>query len=57
MINGITAAPVICFIMLLASRRKVIGKLNLPLYLKLLGWLATAIMTLAAIGVVLTSGR
>jgi NRAMP (natural resistance-associated macrophage protein)-like metal ion transporter len=56
-INGITAAPVMCFMMLLASRSKVMGKLTLPFYLKILGWLATTIMALAAIGVVLTSGK
>jgi len=56
-INGITAAPVMCFAMILASRRKVMGKLTLPLYLKILGWLATAIMALAAVGMLLTSGK
>jgi NRAMP (natural resistance-associated macrophage protein)-like metal ion transporter len=56
-INGITAAPAMCFIMLLASRRTVMGKLSLPAYLKILGWAATAIMALAAIGMFLTSGR
>jgi Mn2+/Fe2+ NRAMP family transporter len=56
-INGVTAAPVMCFTMLLASQRKVMGKLTLPFYLKILGWLATAIMALAAIGMFLTSGK
>jgi Mn2+/Fe2+ NRAMP family transporter len=56
-INGITAAPVMCFAMILASRRKVMGKLTLPLYLKIFGWLATAIMALAAVGMLLTSGK
>ena len=56
-INGITAAPVMCFMMLLASQRKVMGKLTLPFYLKILGWIATAIMALAVIGMLLTSGR
>jgi NRAMP (natural resistance-associated macrophage protein)-like metal ion transporter len=56
-INGITAAPVMCFMILLASQRKVMGKLTLPLSLKILGWIATAIMALAAIGMVLTSGK
>jgi len=36
-INGITAAPVMCFVMLLASNRAVMGKLSLPAYLKILG--------------------
>ena len=56
-INGLTAAPVMCFTMLLASQRKVMGKLILPFYLKTLGWLATAIMALAAVGMLLTSGK
>jgi NRAMP (natural resistance-associated macrophage protein)-like metal ion transporter len=56
-INGITAAPVMCFMILLASQRKVMGKLTLPLSLKILGWIATGIMALAAIGMVLTSGK
>jgi NRAMP (natural resistance-associated macrophage protein)-like metal ion transporter len=55
-INGVTAAPVMCFMMLLASRRKVMGTLTLPAYLKILGWAATAIMALAAAGMFITSG-
>ena len=56
-INGITATPVMCFAMILASRRKVMAQLTLPLYLKILGWLATAIMALAAVGMLLTFGK
>jgi len=56
-INGITAAPVICFMILLASQPKVMGKLTLPFYLKALGWLATAIMGLAAAGMLVTTGK
>jgi Mn2+/Fe2+ NRAMP family transporter len=56
-INGIAAAPVMCFMMLLASRRTVMGKLSLPAYLKILGWAATAIMAIAAVGMFLTSGQ
>jgi NRAMP (natural resistance-associated macrophage protein)-like metal ion transporter len=52
-INGITAAPVMCFLMLMASNRKVMGKFALPLYLKVLGWAATLIMALAAAGMFL----
>ena len=54
-INGITAAPVMCFMMLLASRTKVMGKFTLPLYLKILGWLATSVMAVAAAGMLLAS--
>jgi NRAMP (natural resistance-associated macrophage protein)-like metal ion transporter len=56
-INGITAAPVMCFMMLLASESKVMGKFTLPLHLKIFGWLATAIMALAAVGMLLTTGK
>jgi Mn2+/Fe2+ NRAMP family transporter len=56
-INGITAAPVMCFMMLLASNYKVMDKLTLPAYLKVLGWAGTVIMTLAAVGMFLTSGQ
>ena len=57
MINGMTAAPIMCFMMLLASNRKVMGKLTLPVYLKVMGWAASAIMALAAIGMFATSGK
>ena len=50
-------APVMCFMMLLASHPKIMGRLTLPFYLKILGWLATGIMALAAAGMLLTSGK
>jgi Mn2+/Fe2+ NRAMP family transporter len=43
MINGITAAPVMCIMILMASNRKMMGKLTLPIYPKVLGWPATLI--------------
>jgi Mn2+/Fe2+ NRAMP family transporter len=39
--------------MLMASNPIVMGKFTLPLYLKILGWAATAIMALAAVGMLL----
>jgi hypothetical protein len=42
---------------LLASRSKVMGKFTLPFYLKILGWLATSIMAVTAVGMLLTSGK
>jgi Mn2+/Fe2+ NRAMP family transporter len=56
-INGMTAAPVMAFMMVMASNRKIIGNLQLPLYLKVVGWAATGIMALAAIGMFITSGK
>jgi Mn2+/Fe2+ NRAMP family transporter len=53
MINGITAAPVMCFMMLMAGNRKIMGKFTLPLYLQILGWAGTLIMGFAAVGMLL----
>jgi len=56
MINGITAAPVMCFMMLMASNRKIMGKFTLPPYLQILGWAGTLIMGFAAVGMLLPGG-
>lgn len=56
-VNGITAVPVMCFMMLMASNRKVMGKLMLPFHLRILGWAATCIMALAALGIFFTTGK
>ena len=56
-VNGITAVPVMCLMMLMASNRKVMGKFKLPLQLRILGWTATCIMALAALGIFLTAGK
>jgi hypothetical protein len=42
---------------MLASHPKIMGRLTLPFYLKILGWLATGIMALAAGGMLLTSAK
>jgi len=49
-VNGVTAAPVMCFLMLMASSGKVMGKFVLPFYLKVFGWGATLVMAVSAIG-------
>ena len=56
MINGIIAAPVMCFMMFMASNRKIMGKFTPPPYLQILGWAGTLIMGLAAFGMLLPSG-
>lgn len=48
-INGVVAVPVMAAIMWLAARPSVVGKFQLPLWLKGLGWLATAVMAAAAV--------
>jgi Mn2+/Fe2+ NRAMP family transporter len=56
-INGITAAPVVCFMMLMTSNRKIMGKFSLPIYPRILGWAATLMMALAAVGMLWPTGK
>jgi len=52
-VNGLAAPPLLAIIMLVANNRKVMGKwTNTPL-LNGLGWCATALMTAAAVGMLL----
>ena len=55
-INGIAAVPIMVIIMLMASREQVMGQFALRPLLKALGWLATAAMALAAVGMFATWG-
>jgi NRAMP (natural resistance-associated macrophage protein)-like metal ion transporter len=49
-VNGVLAAPVMAIIMIVASNGRIMGRLSLPLPMRLFGWLATAIMAVASIG-------
>ena len=49
-INGVAAAPIMAVMMLLASRPKIMGRFVLKRRLKVLGWLATAVMAAATAG-------
>src|ERR1700676_3427642 len=54
-INGLLAPPLILLVILLTSSHKVMGKqVNTPL-LKYLGWATFAVMTAAAVGMLITS--
>jgi Mn2+/Fe2+ NRAMP family transporter len=55
-INGVVAVPVMVMMMLLSSKGSVMGRFVLPWPLMLVGWLATAVMTLAAVGMFATWG-
>jgi len=55
-INGVVAVPVMVMMMLLASRPSVMGRFFLTTPLKVVGWLATAVMTAAAVGMFATWG-
>ena len=55
-INGVVAVPVMVLMMLLASNRSAMGEFRLPPVLRGVGWLATAAMTAAAVGLFATWG-
>jgi Mn2+/Fe2+ NRAMP family transporter len=48
-INGVAAVPIMAAMMVVVSRRKLMGKFAAPLPLRIIGWSATAIMGAAAI--------
>ncbi len=48
-INGVVAVPLMVVIILLASRRSVMGDFTASRSLIILGWIATAVMTAAVI--------
>jgi Mn2+/Fe2+ NRAMP family transporter len=53
-VNGVAAVPIMVLIMHMASRRAVMGEFALKPWLKTLGWMATAVMAAAAVGMFAT---
>jgi NRAMP (natural resistance-associated macrophage protein)-like metal ion transporter len=53
-INGIVAVPVMALMMHLSSHRPAMGDFQLPIILKIVGWLATLVMAAAAVGLLVT---
>jgi NRAMP (natural resistance-associated macrophage protein)-like metal ion transporter len=48
-VNGVSSAPIMVVIMLLATRRQVMGAFRLPRRLRVLGWSATCVMMISAL--------
>jgi Mn2+/Fe2+ NRAMP family transporter len=55
-INGVVAAPVMVLMMMLASNKAVMGDFKLHAGLKLIGWVSTLVMAVAAIALFATWG-
>ncbi len=53
-LNGVVAVPVMTLMMILTQNVKAMGKFTLPLYLRVGGWIATAVMLIASIGMIVT---
>jgi NRAMP (natural resistance-associated macrophage protein)-like metal ion transporter len=53
-LNGLTAAPLMAVIIRVATNQKIMGKFVLSTYLRTVGWIATALMVSAGIGLLVT---
>lgn len=56
-INGVAAAPIMILIMLMGQNPRVMGQFTLEGGLRVAGWVATGVMTLAAIALFFTLGK
>jgi NRAMP (natural resistance-associated macrophage protein)-like metal ion transporter len=56
-INGVVAVPVMVLLMHLSTHKAAMGQFRLPRLLSIMGWLATAVMALAAVGMFATFGH
>ncbi|KVE94671.1 divalent metal cation transporter [Burkholderia vietnamiensis] len=54
-LNGVIAVPVMVVMMLIASRTDIMGAFSVKGWLRALGWLATIVMFVIAVGMVVTS--
>ncbi len=53
-LNGVVAAPIMAVLMLMASNHRVMGEFVISTPLKFIGWFATGVMLLTAVGVFAT---
>ena len=53
-LNGVLAPPLVVLIVLLTSRRDVMGSRLNPVWLKVLGWVTAVVMTAAAVAMLIT---
>jgi Mn2+/Fe2+ NRAMP family transporter len=49
-LNGVVAVPLMIVLMHMSSNPKITGAFKPPLYVTIVGWAATAVMFLAALG-------
>jgi NRAMP (natural resistance-associated macrophage protein)-like metal ion transporter len=54
-INGVVAVPVMAMMMLITSNEKIMGEFTVTGVRRIIGWLATAVMAAAAIGMAVTA--
>jgi len=53
-LNGVLAAPLMAIMLIIGSNPRIMNRFTLPPVLKAIGWLATAVMAAAAVGLFVT---
>ena len=56
-LNGVVAVPLMVLLMIMSNNRKIMGGFTLRPWLIIAGWLATCVMSAAAIGLFATWGK
>ena len=56
LVNGLVAVPLMVLLMMISVKPAIVGKFRLPLYLRIVGWLATALMFAASLGFLISAG-
>jgi NRAMP (natural resistance-associated macrophage protein)-like metal ion transporter len=55
LVNGLVAVPLMLLLMMISVKPAIVGNFCLPLYLKAVGWTATALMAAASLGFLLST--
>jgi NRAMP (natural resistance-associated macrophage protein)-like metal ion transporter len=55
MVNGIVAVPLMVVLMIVSENKRIVGEFQLPKYLRVVGWIATAFMLAASLALVTTA--
>ena len=56
-INGIVAVPILALLMIMSRDSRIVGQFRISTAYNVLGWLTTAFMTLAAVGLLVSMAR
>ena len=56
-INGIVAVPIFALLMIMSRDSRIVGQFRISTAYNILGWLTTAFMTLAAVGLLASMVR
>jgi NRAMP (natural resistance-associated macrophage protein)-like metal ion transporter len=56
-INGIVAVPLMVMLMIMSANAAIVGRFSLPNYLRIVGWVATAVMFAASVAFIVSGVR